>query len=37
MLPLQQRNYTFCQNSGAFLIANFGALSVTDYNFWEWQ
>ena len=33
MFPKQRRNYTFYQNSGALLIAIFGALSVADYIF----
>lgn len=32
MFPKHQSNYTFYQNSGALLIAIFGALSVADYN-----
>lgn len=31
MFPKHQSNYTFYQNSGALLIAIFGALSVADY------
>ena len=33
MRPRHHRIYTFYQNSGALLIANFGALSLTDYNY----
>lgn len=32
MFPRHHRNYTFYQNSGALLIAIFGAMSVADYN-----
>lgn len=32
MFPKHQSNYTFYQNSGALLIAIFGALSVADYS-----
>ena len=31
MFPKHQSIYTFYQNSGALLIAIFGALSVADY------
>ena len=33
MFPKHQSIYTFYQNSGALLIAIFGALSVADYNY----
>lgn len=33
MFPKHQSNYTFYQNSGALLIAIFGALSVADYTY----
>jgi len=32
MFPRHHRNYTFYQNSGALLIAIFGAMSVADYS-----